>query len=136
MLIPLAVAAFLLAHAGIHVLFLSPPPPATADGPAWPFATASSWLVTRVGVDQGAIRDLAFALVAVILGAFALAAIAAIGFATASLWLPAVVIGSMSSIALLAICFHPWLILGVGIDVVLLTATLVVGWVPASASIT
>jgi hypothetical protein len=136
MLIGLAIAAFLLAHAGIHVLFLSPPPPATADGPAWPFATASSWLVSRFGVGQDAVRDLAFALVAVIVGAFALAAIAAIGLATASLWLPAVVIGAMASIALLAICFHPWLILGVGIDVVLLYATLVAGWVPTSASFT
>ena len=136
MLLPLATAGFLLAHAGIHVLFLSPPPPATADGPAWPFATGSSWLVTRFGVAKDAIRDLAFALVAVILGGFALAALVAIGLAPASLWLPAVVIGSMASIGLLAICFHPWLILGVGIDVGLLYATLVVGWVPTSASIT
>jgi hypothetical protein len=136
MLIGLAIAAFLLAHAGIHVLFLSPPPPATADGPAWPFATGSSWLVTRFGVAPAPIRDLAFALVAVIIGAFALAAIAAIGVATASLWLPAVVIGSMASIALLAMCFHPWLILGVGIDIALLYATLVVGWIPGSVSLT
>ena len=35
----LLVAGFLLAHAAIHVAFIAPPPPATADGPAWPFAT-------------------------------------------------------------------------------------------------
>ena len=33
----LLVAGFLLAHAAIHVAFIAPPPPATADGPAWPF---------------------------------------------------------------------------------------------------
>ena len=136
MLIPLAVAAFLLAHAGIHALFLSPPPPVTAGGPAWPFATASSWLVTRFGVDQSGMRDIAFALVAVVIGAFALAAIVAIGVGPASLWLPAVVIGSMASLGVLAICFHPWLLLGVAIDVVLLAATLVFGWIPTSVSIT
>ena len=136
MLLPLATAAFLLAHAGIHALFLTPPPPATANGPAWPFATESSWLVTRFGIAADSIRDLAFALVAVIIGAFALAAIAAVGLAPSSVWLPVVVVGSMASIGLLAACFHPWLILGVGIDVGLLYATLVVGWVPASASLT
>jgi len=135
MLIPLAIAAFLLAHAGIHILFLSPRPPTTADGPAWPFATESSWLITRFGVARDAVRDLAFASVGVILAAFALAAIVALGLAPVALWLPAVVIGSTASIALLAICFHPWLVLGVGIDVVLLSATLLVGWVPTSAPI-
>ena len=35
----LLVAGFLLAHAAIHVGFIAPPPPATADGPAWPFST-------------------------------------------------------------------------------------------------
>jgi hypothetical protein len=135
MLIPLAIAGFLLAHAGIHILFLGPRQPTIADGPAWPFATESSWLVTRFGVQPDAVRDLAFASVAVIVAAYALAAIVALGFGPAALWLPAVVIGSAASIGLLGICFHPWLSLGVGIDVVLLYAALIVGWVPASAPI-
>lgn len=136
MLLHLAIAGFLLAHAGIHVLFLTPPPPATADGPAWPFATETSWLATRFGIVPDALRDLSFALVAVIVGGFALAAIVAIGIAPVSIWLPAVVIGSVASIALLVIGFHPWLILGIGIDVVLLYATVVIGWLPTSASLT
>ena len=47
----LLVAGFLLAHAAIHVAFIAPPPPATADGPAWPFTTDRAWLVTRLGLD-------------------------------------------------------------------------------------
>ena len=42
----LLVAGFLLAHAAIHVAFIAPSPPATADGPAWPFAIDRAWPVT------------------------------------------------------------------------------------------
>ena len=133
---PLLLATFLLGHAAIHLGFVAPAPRATASGPAWPFATESSWLVTRLGVDPDGVRDIAFALVTVIVGAFALAALVAIGIAPTAFWLPAAVIGSIASIALLAMCSHPWLILGVGIDIVLLYATLVAGWIPTTASIT
>lgn len=130
MLARLAIAGLLLAHAGIHVFFLSPAPPATADGPAWPFTTDESWLFTRLGVDAGTARTLALALVALTLAAFATAALVAVGIAPASLWVPAAVTGATASLALLLVFFQPWLVLGVAIDVGLLAATLVAGWAP------
>jgi hypothetical protein len=136
MLGPLLLAGFLVAHAAIHVAFVTPAPPATADGPAWPFSTADSWLVRRLGVEPAAIHGLGLALVALTLAGLALAAIVALGFAPTALWLPAIIIGATASLALLLVCFDPWLLFGVGIDVVLLYATLVGGWVPATASLT
>jgi len=130
MLARLAIAGLLLAHAAIHVAFISPAPPASADGPAWPFTTDDSWLVTRLGVDPGIARTLALALVALTLAAFATAAIVAVGIAPAWLWVPAAVTGATASLALLLAFFHPWLVLGVAIDVGLLAATLVAGWTP------
>jgi hypothetical protein len=130
MLVRVLIAGLLLAHAAIHVAFIAPPPPATAGGPAWPFTTDDSWLLTRVGVDADTSRLLAGALFAVTMAAFALAAVVAIGIAPAGLWLPAATIGALGSLALLVAFFHPWLVVGLAIDVVLLWATLIAAWSP------
>ena len=126
----LAVAAFLLAHAAIHFAFISPRPPATAGGPAWPFEVGHSWVLGPLGVDAETSRVLAIALIAVLIGGFALAGLAAIGVAPAGLWPAAVTIGSVASIALLVVFFHPWLVLGVVIDVVLIWAVNIASWTP------
>jgi hypothetical protein len=133
MLIRLALAGFLLAHAAIHVAFLAPAPPATADGPPWPFTTSDSWLFTRLGVAPDAARLVGMALTATTVVGFALAALCAIGILPAAIWLPAIAIGAASSIGLLIAFFHPWLVLGVGIDLALIWASVVAGWAPAAS---
>ena len=130
MLIGLLVAGFLLAHAAIHVAFIAPPPPATADGPAWPFAMDRAWPLTRLGLDPALWRVLALALVAGTVASYALAALAALGVLPTAIWPAAIVIGSVASIGLLAASFHPWLVVGVVIDLVLLWSSLAVGWRP------
>ena len=127
----LLVAGFLLAHAAIHVGFVAPPPPATADGPAWPFAMDRAWPVTRLGVDPALMRSLALALVAVTIASFALAALSALGVLPTAIWTAAIVIGSIASLGLVAACFQPWLLLGVVIDLALMWSSLVAGWQPA-----
>jgi hypothetical protein len=126
----LLVAGFLLAHAAIHVGFIAPPPPATAGGPAWPFATDRSWLIRRLGLNPALLRRLATALVAVTIAGFALATLTTLGFLPQAIWPASIAIGSAASLGLLAACFHPWLVLGVVIDVALLWSCLAVGWQP------
>lgn len=128
----LLVAGFLLAHAAIHVGFIAPPPPATADGPTWPFATDRAWPVTRFGLDAAVMRSLASALVAVTIAGYALAALTALEVLPTVVWPAAIAIGSVASLGLLAVCFHRWLLLGVVIDVALLWACLAVGWLPGA----
>lgn len=123
-------AAFLLAHGGIHASFLAPRPPATPSGPAWPFELSRSWALTPLGVQAKTTRLLGTALVAVTIAAFALSALATAGFIPADVWGPATAAGALSSIALLVLFFHPWLVLGVAIDLGLLWAVLVAGWTP------
>jgi hypothetical protein len=74
--------------------------------------------------------------VAVTVAGFALAAVAALGIATETLWVPGVTIGAIGSLALLGIFFRPWLVLGVVIDVALLWIVFVVDWSPADATLT
>jgi hypothetical protein len=133
MLVQLLVAAFLLGHAALHIAFIAPAPPATADGPAWPFTTADSWLFTRIGVPSETARLVAIALVAATIAGFALAAIVALGFLPEAIWVPAILVGAVASLGLLVTCFHPWLALGVVIDVALIWACLIAGWAPGGS---
>jgi hypothetical protein len=126
----LVVAAFLLAHAAIHASFIVPRPPASAGGPAWPFELTRSWVLGALGLGADVARPLGIALVAVTIGGFALAALAAAGVVPAGLWVPAVVAGAVSSVALIGIFFHPWLVLGIAIDALLIWAALVADWTP------
>ena len=126
----LLLAGFLLAHAAIHIGFIATPPPATADGPSWPFTTDRAWPVTRLGVDPALLRWAVTALISVTLAGYAVAALVALGVLPMAIWPAAIAIGSVASLVLLAACFHPWLLLGVVIDLTLLWACLVVGWQP------
>jgi hypothetical protein len=134
MVIRIVVAGLLLAHAAIHLAFIAPAPPATASGPAWPFTTADSWLLNRLGVGPAGARLIADGLIAVTLLGFVLAALAALGVVPAALFVPALSVGAVASIGLLSVFFHPWLVLGVAIDLGLLWAGLVAGWTPSSSS--
>ena len=86
---------------------------------------------TWVGSDTT--RPLALALVATTIAGFVLAALSVIGVVPAGVWLPAIAIGSISSMGLLVACFHPWLALGIGIDVALIWAGFAAGWSPTAS---
>lgn len=130
MLVRLVIAGFLLAHGAIHVGFVSPRAPATTGGPSWPFDLGRSWVLTPLGFDPELVRRVGTALVAATTASFALAALAAVAPLPAVLWAAAVSLGAAASIGLLALFFHPWLVLGVGVDLALLWGVDVAGWVP------
>jgi hypothetical protein len=129
MITRLALAAFLVAHAAIHSGFVSPRPVA-AGGPPWPFDLGRSWALAPLGVGPDITRLLGIALVAVTIGGFGLAAIGALGVAPTSLWAAGTVAGAVASIALLLLFFHPWLVLGIAVDLGLLWVVLMSDWAP------
>ena len=135
MLLKVLFAAFVFAHGAIHVSYLAPGPPATTDGPAWPFTLDRSWILSPIGVGAGVTRVVGLALVVAALVAFTLAAACVIGLMPAALWLPAVAAGAGSSIALLLLFFHPWLVLGLLIDVGLLIIVLMARWSPEALGV-
>lgn len=124
------IAAFLVAHGAIHASFLAPRPPVTAGGPAWPFELGRSWVLGPLGLDSQAIHMVGLALIALTIGAFALAGLTALGIAPAGLWPATVTIGAIASIAVLGIYFSPWFVVGIAIDLVLLWAVLIASWTP------
>jgi hypothetical protein len=130
MAIKLLFAGFLLAHAAVHLLFFVPKPAATPGGPSWPFELGRSWALSPFGLAPDTLRILGIALVAVLIGAYALAALATFGLGPAGLWVPAVAAGTIASLALLGLFYLPWLTIGVGIDIVLLWLVLASSWAP------
>ena len=129
----LLVAAFLAAHALIHASYLSAAPARTAGGPEWPFEMAKSWAVTSLGMDPGLVRALGSALVIVTIALLAAAALATAGWIVPIAWWPSLVVGgAVASAVTLALFFHPWILLGLAIDAVLLWAVLVADWLPVS----
>lgn len=131
MILKLVVAAFLLGHAAVHASFLAPRPAATVGGPEWPFDLARSWLLSPLGLNAEATRILGLGLIAAILAGYALAALAAIGILPEGVWTGAVVLGSLASIALLALFFHPWLVVGFAIDAALIWLAIAWRWTPS-----
>ena len=131
----LLLAAFLAAHALIHVSYLTPAPPRTAGGPEWPFEMTRTWLLSGIGLDPALVRTVGTALVIVTIALLLAAALATAGWLVpASLWQVLLVAGAAASVLTLALFFHPWIVLGFAIDAALLWAALVAGWVPAASA--
>ena len=130
----LLLAGFLVAHALIHLSYLTPAPPRTAGGPEWPFELHRSWLVTSLQLDGRLVRTLGTALVAATATLLVAAGLATGGWLIpAGLWDGLVLTGAGLSILTLGFFFHPWLSLGLAIDAALLWAVLVSGWQPVGA---
>jgi hypothetical protein len=131
---PYATFGLLVGHALVHIAYLAPAPPRAEGAPEWPFAIRESWPVTHLGVSVDVLRPVAYLLVAVVLVALVGAGLAIIDLVVPSAWWPALVVtGAGASLLLLTLCFHPWLVIGVAIDVVLLYLVLVNGWDPFAA---
>lgn len=114
-------AALLHGHGVVHVMFMVPTPAATAGGPDWPFDMARSWAVTGAGLDLTLVRTIGFALIAMVVGGFVLAALSTVGILVPPGWWRATVaVSAVASAVLLILFFEPQLVLGLGIDGALL----------------
>jgi uncharacterized membrane protein YphA (DoxX/SURF4 family) len=120
------VGLFLVAHGLVHLLYLTPRP---EEDQSYPFVPETRWITRALGLEPARARKLAGALAVVAAVAFAVAGCALI--VDAAIWQPAAVVASSISLALLLVFFHPWLLIGIGLDIVIIAS--VVRWhVPAA----
>jgi hypothetical protein len=130
---PWLLAGFLVAHGLIHLLFFAPAPASSGSSPSWPFDFGQSWLV-NAGLDVAIVRIAGAVLVVAIAGVFLLTGLATVNLVVpADWWKALVVISAVVSILTLALFFDPQLLLGLGIDGVLLYVIVSAAWVPAAA---
>ncbi len=130
MIVRSVLAAFLVGHALIHAGFLAPRPTATAGGPQWPFELDRSWILETFSIDRTVTRGIGLAAIAATVVGFALSALATFGVGPVELWAAGIAVGATGSLLALLLFFHPWLVVGVGIDLGLLWAVFVLGWTP------
>lgn len=130
-------AAVVTGHGLIHVLFVTPPPAsAAAPGAAeWPFDMSRSWLATRAGTDLNLMRLVGTVLVCVVALGFVLTGLATAGILIPSGWWQGlVVVSAAASAVVLVLFFNVQLVLGLGLDAVLVWAAFAAIWTPAAAA--
>jgi hypothetical protein len=109
--VKLVIGLFLLAHGLVHLLYLAARPP---DDPRYPFVPETAWIARVLGMKAPAAKATAGAVAVVVALVLGIAGIALI--VGAGLWTTLAVLGAVISLALLAAFYHPWLTLGVAID--------------------
>jgi hypothetical protein len=125
-----ALGFFLAVHGLIHLGYLTP-----NTDPKYPFNLGNSWIITHIGLNEPSVRFIGHVLIAVTVIGFACAGLAATGIIIPqNWWLPITIVASITSLLVLLLFWHTWLILGVAIDVVLLVALLWLGWQPFGAT--
>ncbi len=127
-------AALLVAHGWVHVMFVFPRPTPSAGGSDWPFDLTRSWLVTGTGLDVGVLRTIGIALMAIVVVGFVIAALSIVGLLfPAGWWGGLLVVSAAASFLMLGLFFSPQLALGLAIDLALLWLVFGSGWSPISA---
>jgi hypothetical protein len=109
------IGLFLIAHGLVHLLYLAPRP---KDDPSYPFVPEDRWLPRLLGLEPGTAKAIAAALAVATAIVFLVAGIAVIADATIAG--PAAIVGAGLSLVLLLAFFHPWLSIGVAIDVAII----------------
>jgi hypothetical protein len=116
------VGSLLILHGLVHLGYASPRP----NDPRSLFAPERAWFASAFGLSAPAAEAVAKALAAITAVMLTISGIAL--FADADLWKPTAVIGAAVSCVLLVLTFHPWLTLGVAIDLFIIASVLWIHW--------
>lgn len=112
---------FLIAHGLIHASYASPVPAPKPGAPEWPFVLTRSWLLTPLGLSADATKAIGTALWILTVAGYALAGLGFLGVpGLSSVWQPLTMAASITSLMLLILFWHLWIVLGIVIDVALL----------------
>jgi hypothetical protein len=113
---------FIIAHGLIHASYLTPKP----EDPKYPFYFDKGWFGNLVGTMVTPIGKILVVLTVVFFALAGLGLMGVPGLANFSRQL--LIAGSIASLLVLVLYWHPWLILGIVIDVVVLYGVLKLGW--------
>lgn len=128
-------ALLVFAHGWVHLMFVFPKPegPGNYSGVSeYPFDFGRSWLIRRQGLDPGLVRTIGLALMAATFVLSLLAALATVGLLVpADLWAGLMVGAALASASMLVLFFSPALVLGFGIDALIVVLVVSGSWSPA-----
>jgi hypothetical protein len=111
------VGLFLIAHGLVHFLFVVPGP----KDDKYPFFPEKAWLVTKLGVDVGMVKNVMLVLGVLSIIGFILAGLSYLNFVVPGEWFRVLLISSASiSLLLMGISWSNYYIVGALIDIMLL----------------
>ncbi len=125
------IGLFLIAHGLVHVGLAAAPDPNESESKPGAFFTAPqrSWLLPQLGLKPAAIRWIGILLVVFTTLGFVLAGLGVFGVpGLAELWRTIAVVSAVLSLLLLLLFWHPWIILGVLIDVGIIFSLVWADW--------
>ena len=128
-----ALAIFIIAHGLVHAILAVAPNPADPNAKPLAFFTATerSWLLPQLGMNAATIQWVGIILVGLSTLGFVLTGLGVFGMVGLSMiWRTVAIISAGFSLLLLITFWHPWLPVGVLIDIVTLVALLVLNWPP------
>ena len=129
----IALGIFIIAHGLVHSILAIAPNPADAEPKPGKFFTTAdrSWLLPKMGISDEGILWIGLILVALSTLGFLLAGMGIIGISGIStVWRMIAVISAIVSLLLLISFWHPWLPVGVIINLLIIICLLWVGWPP------
>ena len=125
------IALFLITHGLVHIALAAAPNPDDTGSKAGAFFTSRerSWLLTRLGLNPSMIRWTGIVLVSSATLGFILAGLGVFGVpGLVEIWRSAAILSAVISLVLLALYWHPWLIVGILIDIGILVSLLWANW--------
>lgn len=126
-------AAFLLGHGWVHMMFVMARPPGATEADRGAFDMARSWLISGPGMDPGVIRAIGTVLVVMVTIGYVLAGLATVGVLVPIVWWPGLVVAStVGSLVVLVAFFAPTFVIGFAIDAAVLAPLLASTWTPAA----
>lgn len=129
------IAIFLIAHGLVHAGLAAAPDPKDPDEKAGAFFTSAkrSWLLSKLGLSPNAIQWIGIGLVSLSTIGFVLAGLGVFGVAGLdTIWRTIAIISAATSLLLLILFWHRWLVIGVLIDLVILAEILWIKWLPVN----
>jgi len=130
-MLKITLAIFLIVHGLVHSILAVAPNPGNPDAKPGTFFTAveRSWLLPQLGLNPATVRWVGIILVALSTLGFVLAGLGILGLpGLSTIWRTITVLSACLSLLLLILFWHPWLIVGVLIDITVLIALLWANW--------
>ncbi len=128
-----APAFFLIAHGLVHAVLAAAPNPADPNAKPGSFFTAMerSWLLPQLGLNASIIQWISIILVVLSTLGFVLAGLGIFSVAGLSMvWRTIIVVSACVSLILLILFWHPWLPVGMLINIGTLIALVWAKWPP------
>jgi len=128
---PTLLGIFLIAHAIAHAGLTTAPDPSDPESTPGDFFTQKnrSWLFQRINLDSGFVQNIGRILVFISIAGFILAGLGGLGVPGLSqIWHGVAGTTAIISLILLILFWHPWLILGVVINIGLVIFMLLNTW--------